>query len=193
MLKRIKGFYNLTDDVEQLNVSFRTFQQLMSEISIQFKTELAELKELKNYQMEYLENYKKNVAEIEQIKENLRKEVDDFQALKLQTQKSILDKFERELRANFLKYNDELKIDKDKYNKIKDKVDATIQNIFMLNAEIGKLTEVSKKIKSSDFDLVKIHQNMVQEDRNKLELMKKVDELERLLARMKRGEARVKY
>jgi len=190
MLKKIRGFYNLTEDIETLTIGFKTFQQLMEQISRQFKTELEELKDIKNYQMGYLETYKRNLGDIEKLKKILEREVQDFQSLKLQTQKTILDKFERQLRMNFLKYNEELKIDKDKYEKIKEKVDATIQNIFMLNGEIGKFMEVSRKIKTADYDLTKFHTQIIREDKNKLELMQRIDQLERMLAKMKRGESR---
>lgn len=190
MLKKIRGFYNLTEDIETLTIGFKTFQQLMEQISRQFKTELEELKDIKNYQMGYLETYKRNLGDIEKLKKILEREVQDFQSLKLQTQKTILDKFERQLRMNFLKYNEELKIDKENYEKIKEKVDATIQNIFMLNGEIGKFMDVSRKIKTADYDLTKFHTQIIREDKNKLELMHRIDQLERMLAKMKRGESR---
>ena len=52
---------------------------------------------------------------------------------------------------------------------------------------MNKFTEISRNIKQGDFELTKYANKLLEADKEKLELMRKIDTLERLISKMRRG------
>lgn len=150
-------------------------------------TELTKhLNDVKSNQTEFLTNFKDNLNIIEESKESLRKEVYDFKLLKAQTQKNILEKFEEELCKELKVNSEKLKNDLNEYNKLKEQTATTLEQIKSLSTEINKFTELSKNIKKEDFELTRYANKLQEQDKEKLELMKRIDTLEHLIAKMRR-------
>jgi hypothetical protein len=61
-----------------------------------------------------------------------------------------------------------------------------VKQVKSMESEILRLQELTKSIEEKDFDLQKYAFELDKNDRQKLELMKRVDDLERMLAKMKR-------
>jgi len=133
-----------------------------------------------------LTNFKDNLNIISESKESLKKEVYDFRLLKAQTQKNILEKFEQELSKELKVYSEKLKNDLTEYNKLKEQTSFILAQIKNLSGEINKFTEVSQNIKKEDFELTKHAAKLQEADKEKLELMRKIDTLERLISKMRR-------
>ncbi|MBU0628956.1 MAG: hypothetical protein KKC75_07225 [Nanoarchaeota archaeon] len=156
------------------------------------KEELANLNksliEIKGSQTEFLTNFKSNLDIINDSKESLKKEVYDFRLLKAQMQKSLMEKFEEELGKELKLNSEKLKGDIDEYTKLKEQMSSVVSQVKLLSSEINKFTEVSKNIKKEDFELVKHANKLAESDKEKLELMKKIDTLERLVGKIRRGD-----
>ena len=58
----------------------------------------------------------------------------------------------------------------------------------MTSEEIGKFVEISKNIRKEDFELTKFARHLLEMDREKLELMRKIDTMERLVSKIRRKE-----
>lgn len=61
--------------------------------------------------------------------------------------------------------------------------------LIYVSKNVEKLQqEITKDIKKEDFELTKFINKVNEENREKLELMKKIDTLERLIGRMRRSQ-----
>ena len=58
----------------------------------------------------------------------------------------------------------------------------------MTGSELSKFLDISRNIKKEDFELVRHSRNLAEMGREKLELMRKIDNLERMLSKMRRRE-----
>lgn len=187
MIDKIKGFANLREDVTAVTVQLEHNKRVVEEMTSMLEKEMAQMKEFQNLQVELLEQCRHDLSEITEIKSKLREEVDQFRALNKATQKGIIERFEREMRDSLIKHSKELAFDKSQYDRIRSNVEATARNIFLVNSEVNKLLDISRSLKETDFQLSKYAEALRKEDRNKLELMQKNDQLERLVAKMRRG------
>ena len=188
MIGKIRDAFNLKEELNTLNEELQKNKDLVKELSELFKKELTELKEIKEYQTDFLNRFKLELQEMAQLKEKIQQELDQFTAINKGLQSQILQKFEKETIDYFSKYNEDIKLNKDNYEKIKFDIDATGKNLFIMNAEVAKFLDISKNIKKEDFELSQFSKKLLEEDNNKLALMRRIDDLERILARMKRGQ-----
>ena len=112
----------------------------------------------------------------------------EFKLLKGQLQRKILDKFEEELQKDLEVNREALKKDTQDYNELRKKVAEILSRLNMTSEEINKFTEISKSIRKEDFELTKFARHLIDMDREKLELMRKIDTLERLVSKIRRKE-----
>lgn len=185
MLKKIKDMVSLREDVDILNTNFMVNKKLVEELADEYKEELEKLKEIKQYQTEFLAEFKQNMFTIRQLRDEMQKEMEAIRSVKFEMQKEMARRFENQLNNLMDEFSKELSIEKQDYEKAKQQIEAAAQNLFLLHGEVGKLLDYSKQIKKGDFELQRYQQTLVKEDKNKLELMKRIDDLERMLAKMK--------
>ena len=81
-----------------------------------------------------------------------------------------------------------LKKDTEDYNELRKKAAEMLSKVNMTSEEIAKFLEISKSIKQEDFELTKFARHLIEMDREKLELMRKIDTLERLVSKIRRRE-----
>ena len=147
-----------------------------------------ELNDTNINQQEFLKNFKENLNVIKNLREDFGKELVEFKLLKGQLQRKILDKFEEELQKDLEVNREALKKDTQDYNELRKKVAEILSRLNMTSEEINKFIEISKSIKKEDFELTKFARNLMEMDREKLELMRKIDTLERLVSKIRRRE-----
>ena len=122
------------------------------------------------------------------IRHDFEKELFQFKLLKGQMQKNIIEKFEEELDKELKIQIDKLKIDSEKYNELKDHISEITNKVNNLGEEINKFVAISSNIKKEDFELTRFANQLHEMDKEKLELMQKIDTLERLISKMRRQE-----
>jgi hypothetical protein len=108
--------------------------------------------------------------------------------LKGQLQRKILDKFEEELQKDLQINREALKKDTEDYNELRKKAAEILSKLNLTTEEINKFIEISKSIKKEDFELTKFARHLLEMDREKLELMRKIDTLERLVSKIRKRE-----
>jgi chromosome segregation ATPase len=187
MISKIRELVHIKEDIKELS---NDFSDLKKDVN-SFKADIESLKKSVNdsnaKHEDFLKKFEKNLDVINESKEELKKEAYDFKLLKSQLQNKILHKFEEELGKELKVNMDKLKEDYDGYAELKSKVDGLKPKMDELNKEISALSEVSKSIKKEDFELTKFSNQIFKADSEKLELMKKIDTLERLIAKMRRN------
>jgi len=188
MIQKIKDLMKTKEDLDAINQNVEENNRIISELKEELKSLKTGLKETKKSQDEFLNTFKDNLSSISNLKEDFGKELYDFKLLKGQLQRKILDKFEEELQKDLEVNRDSLKKDIQDYNELKKNVDEILSRINMTSTELSKFLDISRNIKKEDFELVRHSRNLAEMDREKLELMRKVDNLERMLSKMRRRE-----
>ena len=188
MLQKIKDLMRTKEDIDKINKNIEENSNIISGLKTELESLKKELSETKTSQQEFLKNFKDNLFVIKNLREDFAKEVYEFRLLKGQLQKRLLEKFEEELQKDLEINRDNLKKDAEDYNDLRKKVSEILSRLNLTNEEINKFTEISKSIKKEDFELTKFARHLIDMDREKLELMRKIDTLERLVSKIRRGE-----
>ena len=187
MLDQIKALMQVKDHIDEIKraaVQNRDSIISLSQEITEFKEKFSEMQEA---QQELLESLKEGMKSLDESKEELKKEVYDFKVLKSDLQKQILKKFEEEVRGSLIKEFEKLKDDAAAYNELKDRVSRIAANTLEASQQMDKFIQVGKNIHAKDFEMEKFAKQLLEMDKEKLELMRKIDSLERLVARMRRG------
>lgn len=192
MLERLKGVMTVRDEMDTLQAEVKELTSTVEKIGELMHGETVRLRELHNTQSDMISTFLQATQALNRLKEDLRKELEDFRMLNRQTQSKMLDQFEQELRNSLTINTKALELDKHQYEKVKNEVTKFGEMLTSLNFEINKLLIVCQHLKAQDFSLTETHKKMLEEDKHKLSLIQRIDELERMLAKMKQGRARSK-
>ncbi|MEA2036203.1 MAG: hypothetical protein U9O94_01740 [Nanoarchaeota archaeon] len=188
MIQKIKDLMQTKELIDDITKNVKDNSSCVKDLKEELNDLNKSLKEIRDNQKEFLESFKDNLDVIDESKESLKKEVYDFRLLKAQMQKNILSKFEDELDSQLKVYSEKLKNDIDEYNKLKEQAGSILSEIKKVSNEVNKFTEISKNIKKEDFELEKFGTQLLEMDKEKLELMRKIDTLERLISKMRRSQ-----
>lgn len=188
MLQKIKDLMKIREDIDVINKNIEENSKIISDLKNDLEALRKELNESKAIQQEFLKNFKENVQIIKNLREDFAKELVEFKLLKGQLQKKILDKFEEELQKDLEVNREALKKDIQDYNALRQKVSEILVRLNLTSEEISKFVEISKNIKKEDFELAKFARHLLEMDKEKLELMRKIDTLERLVSNIRRRE-----
>ena len=82
---------------------------------------------------------------------------------------------------------DKLKKDVQSFNEAKSQIQGIVESVQATKAEIDKFIVISKELKTKDFELSNFAREIFKADKEKLELLKRIDYLETLIAKMRRG------
>jgi len=188
MMQKIRDLLKTKEEMDLINKNIEENNKLISELKTELELLKRELNENQKIQLEFLRNFKENLNIIKNLKEDFGKELVEFKLLKGQLQRKILDKFEEELQKDLEINREALKKDAEDYNKLREKVAEILSRINMTSEEINKFMDISKNIKKEDFELTKFARHLIEMDKEKLELMRKIDTLERLISKIRRRE-----
>ena len=171
-----------------INYTANTINDLKSDV-ITLKEQINNnINEIDNKNNEFFRNFNENIESMKAIRHDFEKELFQFKLLKAQLQKKIIEKFEEELGKELKMQLETLKSDSDKYNELKGNLGKITEKVNNLSSEIEKFISISSNIKKEDFELTRFANKLLEMDREKLELMQKIDTLERLVAKMRRQE-----
>jgi len=192
MIQKLK---NLLDVQEQIEVIKNNLKYATSSVD-DMKTEVNNLKDVMLQQSEaimennkeLLSNFNNDLDMIKETRKDFEKELFQFKLLKAQMQKKIIDKFEDEMKGELKIQMENLKSDAKQYQELKDNVFLISKQVSSLGGEIDKFVEISSNIKKEDFELTRFSHQLKDMDREKLELMRKIDTLEKLVSKQRRQE-----
>ena len=188
MIQKFRDLMKTKEDLDLINKNIEENNKIISELKAELTSLKNEVGETKIIQQDFLSTFKDNLTVIKNLREDFGKELYEFKLLKGQLQKKILDKFEEELQKDLEVNRESLRKDTDEYSELRGKVAEILSRLNLTSEEITKFTEISKNIKKEDFELTKFARQIVDMDREKLELMRKIDNLERLVSKIRRRE-----
>jgi hypothetical protein len=133
----------------------------------------------------------KNSAEAaRQLQEEIKSDISELKTLSTHIQSGIKQKISDDLGV-LIK---EVKLRLEGAEKLKQEMSAVAGTVnaelFKLKEDTSKLSVVAANIKAADFELGKFSQQLANADREKLQLMAKIDSLEHLVSKMRRQQVR---
>lgn len=176
------------EEIGIINKNIEENSKIISGLKTELESLRNELSETKAAQQEFLRSFKENIFIIKNLKEDFGKEIYEFKLLKAQLQRKILEKFEEELQKDLNVQRESLKKDAEDYSELRKKAAEIVSRLNAAAGEINKFIEISKNIKKEDFELTKFASHLIEADREKLDLMRKIDSLERLVSKIRRRE-----
>lgn len=188
MLQKLRDLLKTKEEIDVINRNIEENSRLVSDLKVQLESLKNDLIETKKQQKDFLHNFRENLFVIKNLREDFGKELVEFKLLKGQLQKKILEKFEEELQKDLEVNREALKKDSQDYSELRKKVSEILSGLNLTTEEINKFTEISKSIRKEDFELTKFARHLLEMDREKLELMRKIDTLERLVSKIRRRE-----
>jgi len=192
MIQKIKDLMAIKGHIDVIKNNLNYTTNSMNDL----KNEIGTLKEQINENIsdiniknnEFFKNFNENVNVIKELRHDFEKELFDFKLLRSQLQKKIIEKFEEEVRKELKIQIDTLKNDSETYNELKENINKITEKVTILSEEINKFISISSSIKKEDFELTRFTNKVLEMDKEKLELMNKIDTLERLVSKIRRQE-----
>ena len=188
MLQKIRDLMKTKEEIDIINRNIEQNSKITSDLKTELEALRDRLAETKKVQDEFLKNFRENLNVIKNLREDFGRELVEFKLLKGQLQRKILDKFEEELQKDLDVNRQALQKDTEDYNELRKKAAEILSRLNLTAEEIGKFMDISKNIKKEDFELTKFARQLLEMDREKLELMRKIDTLERLVSKIRRRE-----
>lgn len=188
MLQKFKDIMQTKDDLNLIKSQIEETHKLNSELKKELEILRNQLNELKNSQNEFLKNFRDDILSIKNLKEDFAQEIFEFKLLKGQLQKKLLEKFEEELQKDLQVNRENLKKDAEDYGELRKKINEIFARLNITNEEITKFISISQSIRKEDFELTKFARHLMEMDSEKLNLMRKIDSLERLISKIRRRE-----
>jgi hypothetical protein len=192
MIQRIKDLMAMNEQVDviknNLKYTTSTVDDLKKEIELLKEHITNNISSVNEKNQEFFRNFDENINSIRELKHDFEKELFDFKLLRSQMQKKILERFEEELGKELKIQIEKLRADSDAYNEMKNSMVEMSGRINVLGEEIRKFTQISQNIKREDFEMTRFGRQLIDMDKEKLELMAKINSLQRLVGKMRRQE-----
>lgn len=181
---------NQEDIDEQLKLLTRKVKAAVKSIEEQetiLKTSIKEVHILKEEQEQLATKTKTLVQNLEEATNKLNKTTLELALFKPKLEKELIDKFSTTIEQELAHTTNKIHAESNGFNAAKDTFSKHIQTSKELHNEIKKFQDIAKNIKEKDFTLEKHAKEIEKRDGEKLRLMQKIDKLENMLAKMKRG------
>lgn len=121
-----------------------------------------------------------------ELQEAIRTDIAELKALSSHIQGSIKQKITDDLAELTKQASAKLEGAEKLKHEVAASATAFVNELNKLKSDIAKLSAVADKIKAEDFELTRFSNQILAADKEKLQLMGRIDTLERLIAKMRR-------
>ena len=193
MISNIKHVATLGKNLSELNSKVSSYgeeiaslKQSLDSVSESVREIQADLERANRNQAESLATFNKRMQDIKEISDQFKKSVYDFSVLKKDMQNEILSKFDTRLREELIRHSESLSHSMEEYDKLRSAVHDQGRLFKDLTKETEKLCGIAAGLKKSDFEFTRYADRIRKTEQEKTELLRKIDALERLAARLRR-------
>lgn len=179
-----KGLEEVSSKIDSLNSKIDENNKAVSTIKMSAEDNSKKLIEkidaITTKQVSYFDEFDKSLTVFNDMNIMYRKEFDSLGNFKNQLAEKLLEKVSKEMKDEMQKHFSKLELEKRQFEGLSRELEA-------LKLEIQKLKSISETIKSMDFELVNYSKKLLEQDNEKLRLMSQIDNLQRLVAKIRHG------
>ncbi len=179
-----KELQEIEEKLNKISDKVENQEKLVKEFNDNNNSNVKEIKSavdsITQKQVTYFDEFDKNLSNFTELNLMYRKEFDNLASIKHQATDRLLEKIEKELKQEIHKHLSNLDLEKQKFSDLNKDLDS-------LKQEIHKLKSISETIKTIDFELNNYIKKITEQDQEKLRLMRQVDELQKLIAKIRQG------
>ncbi|MFH1849035.1 MAG: hypothetical protein ABH879_02505 [archaeon] len=186
MMQKIRDLMRIKDEIQDIKVAISSNTDAIKGFEDQFSRFTKEFADVREKQRELISSLSRDINVIRGSSEELKEQVYEFKVLKSTLQRKILSKFEEEIKDTVRESRERLEIDTSEYDQVKDNIKKASETFAELGAQISKYIEIGRQIKKEDYELDKFAKQILKADREKIELIRKIEVLERLISKERR-------
>lgn len=160
--------------------------------------EIARLKETNEELTQELDDSRNNLKSLseqltfltetfKQVNSEFRSELSDTKLFLSKTKKDLVNDLSAEFSSEMQERTKSITEDLESFRELKTQISALSEDSLNMKSEIAKFINIAQTVKKADFDLTKYAQTMEEGNKEKLGLMRKVDSLERFIARQRKN------
>lgn len=193
MFEKVKGILAIEDELaklhqkaEQCNGSINLNQDKLNSMHEQLALLHDKTSVINSTNKEISNALSNDILSIKNLRADFERELAEFRMLRLNMEKNIAERVSSQVESGIREHVERLKMDVQQYNNLKKEFEIFKDAFKAITEEITKLKTISSSIKEKDFEMTKFANQLLQMDRHKLELMQKIETLERLIAMERR-------
>jgi len=162
-------------------------QKSLQEIQQQMQSFQGEFQNIREQHKSYTHEFLQHLIAISSTRERFEEELRDIQHIKRAIETHLLAEVKSALNQQFSEALRRLELHISNYHDLDAKSSSMKQQLSALEAEIRKFTAISRNLKEKDFEMEKFAKQLLEMDSEKLNLLRKIDTLERLIAQQRRA------
>jgi len=190
ILKTKEGLDKINSSIQEQTKIIKENKKELEVLQKQNSESISSLKEFSKQQNTLLAKSEELISHIHNAAHEMQKELDDLKVMKSRMQNKIMDEVTTSFKKEIGSYVEDLRKEIDSYRSAKKVMDESLKEIQNVKGEFEKFNSVASQIKAGDFELTKFANKVFAEDRNKLELLKRIDTLEKVIANQRRNSQR---
>ena len=190
MISKIKDMMKLTEELEKLNTvleqnskSIHSLDQKIISMNDTVSSHSKTIELLSINQKNQNEIFQNTVATINENTSRFKELLNEFSLMKSSLPEKLFEQLDQELKPHLARIKTESKT----FDNLNHDLSVITLELGTIQKEISKFKEISASIKKEDFQLVNYKKKLDQEDRNKLSLLKQVDDLKRMIGKERRN------
>lgn len=134
----------------------------------------------------HLNQFQQELGEIKNTRNNISEELNELKLLKTHIKQKLVEELTTEFKTELKSEVERIKTDVKSYNDLKQTLQGIVITIANLKGEIEKFNNIAKDVKEKDF-LLERHAKQLQNFADeKVELLQKINTLERLIGKERR-------
>jgi chromosome segregation ATPase len=195
LLSKFKDVLAASGNLEEISKKVKAVSKDVSEQSSELaslKKEVSDLKSsvnsLGSAVSKVSASLESQISGMSKATEDLRKEVYDFKLIKAEIKSKLVSELTDDFRRNLSEETGKLDLDVKCFNELKDELSRLVTKFKAVEGEIEKFRSIAQEVKSADFQLARHAKELAAADSEKLKLMQKIDQLERLVSKIRRGQ-----
>ncbi len=191
MIQKIKNALNASDDIEKIRseiaLARKELEKGMKSIAT-FEENMKERAEKEEKRDKELHDEKKqSIKEVKELCNDFQKEINEFKTMRSKLNTQIVNQVCIDIKKEMDVYIMNIRQKIESLNNAAQDIERISTNSGKVMESVDKLRQISSEIKKEDFELTKYASELHKNDKEKLNLMRKIDVLEKLVAKQRRN------
>jgi chromosome segregation ATPase len=127
------------------------------------------------------------MGDVYRATDDLKEEVYDFKLIKAEIKSKLVSELTDDFRKHLSEETRKLDVDVKSFNELKEELSRLVTKFRSVEGEIEKFRAIAQEVKAADFQLSRHAKELAAADSEKLKLLQKIDQMESLVAKMRRS------